>query len=683
MMAVWITILFLTGMISTSSSWPDFDLPDDLPDRIPDRLPDFTLPPDLFKNISISVACDAALARMFSDKRSYEATLALDACGKPEPGFLVGNLAWLGHWPECKSLEDFHFCTTVLRLNMSIGIIPPLMKWGLCLPSECGETDVANSMTEIINRLEYDELNTLNPEVRKVQCATFPARPYDAGFYCTVILCCVTALLMISGALFEVHLDRQKKKREDALEDSEALLLLRHDSKQNGYGASKVPGEQQKEDREGCCARFLLCFSFTRNLKQILKTDTKGGNMLCLNGIRVISMTWVILGHTLMLVYQVFGATWDGIFGLDFLKSFPAQAILNAFPSVDSFFVLSGLLLTYITLGRMSRSDGRIPWAMFYFHRYWRLLPGLGAAMLFALYLRPYMGEGPLWANSAHYTFNCDKYWWTNLLYINNFYPKSVPEGCIYWVWYLANDMQFYIISPIFLVSLFRKPVVGMIIIAGLCIASFATTIGLMVVNDFKVALMGFGMSDHNGKDIISTVYDKPYCRITPYLVGIVLGYAFHSWRGKRIRINKIAVVVGWASALTTGLAVVYGLYGEFNGSPLSTAENAIYMAFSHFAWAIALSWVIFACHYGYGGWINDFLSWKAWIPLCRLTYGAYLFHPLIMHIFVGNTAHAYSLNAVYIAYYFTSGCVFSYLVSLLVSLGFELPLANLEGFIM
>lgn len=75
MMAVWITILFLTGMISTSSSWPDFDLPDDLPDRIPDHLPDFTLPPDLFKNISISVACDAALARMFSDKRSYEATL--------------------------------------------------------------------------------------------------------------------------------------------------------------------------------------------------------------------------------------------------------------------------------------------------------------------------------------------------------------------------------------------------------------------------------------------------------------------------------------------------------------------------------------------------------------------------------------------------------------------------------
>ncbi|XP_041468383.1 nose resistant to fluoxetine protein 6-like [Lytechinus variegatus] len=681
----WITVLFLTVMISTSSSsWPDFDLPDDLPDdlpvKIPDHLPDFvTILPDLFKNLSISVACDAALARMFDDKRSREATLALDACGKPMPGFLVGNLAWLGHWPECKSLEEFHFCTTFLKLNMSAGLTVPVMKWGLCLPDECDEKDVFNSITEIIDKLEYDELSTLNPQVIKVQCATSPPRAYDAGFYSTVILCCVVALLMVSGSLFDVHKERQKKTREEHIEDSEALLLLRQDSKPNGYGSSHQHAAKQKKDRKGCCERFLLSFSFPRNLKQILKTDTKEGSMLCLNGIRVISMTWVILGHTIMLVYQVFGDTWDGIFALDLLKSFPMQAILNAFPSVDSFFLLSGLLITYITLGRMARSDGRIPWALFYFHRYWRLLPGLGAAMLFALYIRPYLGEGPLWSNSARGTFNCDKYWWTNLLFINNFYPQAGTQGCIYWVWYLANDMQFFLISPILLVSLYRKPIVGMIIIAILCVASLATTIGLMVANDFKVALMGFG-SSYSGNDIFSTVYIKPYCRITPYLVGMVLGYAFHSWRGTRIRVRKLVVIIGWAVATATGLAVVYGLYGEFNGRPLSTAENAIYMAFGHFAWAIALSWVIFACHYGYGGWINDFLSWKAWIPLCRLTYGAYLFHPLLMNVFVGNTTHSFSVNAVYIAYYFTSCCVFSYLVSLLVSLGFEMPLANLEG---
>ena len=47
-------------------------------------------------------------------------------------------------------------------------------------------------------------------------------------------------------------------------------------------------------------------------------------------------------------------------------------------------------------------------------------------------------------------------------------------------------------------------------------------------------------------------------------------------------------------------------------------------------AWGLALGWLIFACCRGYGGWINDFLSWGAFVPLSRLSYIIYL-----MHIFV------------------------------------------------
>ena len=35
-----------------------------------------------------------------------------------------------------------------------------------------------------------------------------------------------------------------------------------------------------------------------------------------------------------------------------------------------------------------------------------------------------------------------------------------------------------------------RKPKIGLAILAVLCVASLATTIALMVVNDFNVALM-------------------------------------------------------------------------------------------------------------------------------------------------------------------------------------------------
>ena len=35
----------------------------------------------------------------------------------------------------------------------------------------------------------------------------------------------------------------------------------------------------------------------------------------------------------------------------------------------------------------------------------------------------------------------CDKYWWTNLLYINNFYPKNANDQCLGWGWYLADGI--------------------------------------------------------------------------------------------------------------------------------------------------------------------------------------------------------------------------------------------------
>jgi len=39
--------------------------------------------------------------------------------------------------------------------------------------------------------------------------------------------------------------------------------------------------------------------------------------------------------------------------------------------------------------------------------------------MIFATLL-PYFGDGPLWQFSSLTNTNCKKYWWTNILYVNN-----------------------------------------------------------------------------------------------------------------------------------------------------------------------------------------------------------------------------------------------------------------------
>ena len=73
----------------------------------------------------------------------------------------------------------------------------------------------------------------------------------------------------------------------------------------------------------------------------------------------------------------------------------------------------------------------------------------------------------------------------------------------------------------------------------------------------------------------------------------------------------QLAVCVGWAVALAVGLAVVYGLYENNNGHPVSTDVAALYNALNRIAWGAAVCWVIFACATGYGGEIHDDVNRK------------------------------------------------------------------------
>merc|ERR1711884_483424 len=73
-------------------------------------------------------------------------------------------------------------------------------------------------------------------------------------------------------------------------------------------------------------------------------------------------------------------------------------------------------------------------------------------------------------------------------------------------------------------------------------------------------------------------------------------------------------------------------------GHSWNSFQSIMYNCFSKTGWSLALAWIIFSCHKGYGGVVNSFLSWKAWIPLSRLTYAAYLIHPQLQQIFLEGT---------------------------------------------
>ena len=190
--------------------------------------------------------------------------------------------------------------------------------------------------------------------------------------------------------------------------------------------------------------------------------------------------------------------------------------------------------------------------------------------------------------------------------------------------------------------------------------------------------------------------YQAPWYRTQPYLIGIFVGWILRRYRREEVKLPKAVAVLGWMLSIDTALSVVYGLteyMGDSIGSEMSDAiaesledaenddeyETWIYGSFHRLAWAASVSWLIFACHYGYGGAINWFLSSKAFVPLSRLSYCTFLVHYNLMNVVYATVKTPIYYSRVGQVYAYLGHLSISIALALIASIAFEAPLIALE----
>lgn len=86
-----------------------------------------------------------------------------------------------------------------------------------------------------------------------------------------------------------------------------------------------------------------------------------------------------------------------------------------------------------------------------------------------------------------------------------------------------------------------------------------------------------------------------------------------------------------WATSTAVCLAVVFGPHKWFAGASHEGWDAVIYAATHRTAWSIGLGWLTFACATGRGGLINGLLSWKAFIPMSRLSFSAFMLQTVVL----------------------------------------------------
>ena len=646
----------------------------------------FTLFDSLLGDIvigNVSTECRRGWGELFNstDSSGYNNGIrALDAFGKLGAGYLEGNVHALGRYDECFSIPGTQYCLSELTIESTA----LELYYAFCLPQTCSEDDIRMSVNLMNFNLQYRPSLF---QVGSVRCESDHQAPYNGGAIVMIFVWCLFGAMVIIATAFHIahkKMEQRTKRLRKNVEIDEEAANSSQDAPQRKTNADKARG-------------LLLTFSLYETVPKIFSVKKQPQYAItCLHGIRVISMFWIILSHVQL--WPSFFASNRTSYIRDTTTRFSYRVLPSGILAVDSFLLMSGLLVTYLTLRQLNKRKGKLKFtlSMYYIHRILRLTPVYIFVLFTYWFLTVHLADGPVWqqtvGTSSVFYKSCEKYWWTNVLFINNIFPRNHINICMPWTWYLANDMQFYILAPTIIVALFSRrycpiglTMIGLLVTMNLAIragitAGYGFSANVAKFEEVSNALSDDTQEEHN---ITDDLYTKPWTRVGPYLIGILMGFIFYKGLKPNFRkssFNQIFYVSLWILAAGLYFSTVYGVHSTISEDKLSKAEDVTYQTFSRFAWSIGVACITYTCHNGYGWIVNDFLSMRLWIPLSRLTYVAYLVHGIVLFVLVFSNREPYYGTDIASMTFSITTAVLSFGAAAVISSFVEFPLINLQN---
>ncbi|XP_043488913.1 nose resistant to fluoxetine protein 6-like [Polistes fuscatus] len=616
----------------------------------------------------------------------------IDASGEPESGFIYGNNYWLGSRSQCEDAkngdllvlseellrnnsryrnikEEFppfevKFYVANFRHNSTIQYYIPVPKQGLmilgmCLPASCSKKQLSILLENVLRKrtLFKGELYSADFSLVEVRDLMDDYRWLLSGTFITMmVIVILTFILMIMGTAYDVLIYQERlKKNDNCLQDRENVNSLAIEELQTINDNNK--DQLKKLKYHSFLYKILLAFSAYSNTKMIFNMKSQNTSLLVIHGLRFITMVWIILLHKLFYVKEYID---NKRLALRKSEELFQQVMSNSTFAVDTFLFFSGFLVTYFYV--KIEIDKSIRKPINYLNRIlsptYFIVIGLQQinATLYSKTSLFYIIE-----NSHE---NCPKYWWRNILYIQNLF--SLQEMCITWSWYLALDMQYFVIITflLFLSSMYFK--------AACSLFSFMFTLSI-ILTGYYVYIYDYEVVLDKQYNLSKEFYYSPLVRIGPYLVGVIAAYIVMKLNHKLL-LKKKSIILFWIFGSLCNLIVIFGLYRR----RVSGLGAVFYTALSRTVWAIGIAWVVIACCTNNGGIVNRILSWKVWIPLSRLTYAVYMINPILI-----ISVNLYSETSLHFELlpFFISGVgyvVVSYICAYVVSLMFEMPYVSL-----
>ena len=389
-----------------------------------------------------------------------------------------------GNYDACVGLTDFQYC--ILQGHAPVdGLFV-----GVCVPRGCTAADLTNPDSSIFQwmatQVNHHGLLPLPSDVglflaefgssatTTVRCGDQSYHPASASASGVLagLLCC--AALVLLATVHTLMYPRRSRGAKGGRREAQGFLDVVHASSLCTTG------------------RRIFCLSGGAAAPRPAALQPPPAySLAAMDGMRVLSLCLVILGHAFFFPNALLGYT-NTALGFGPIAAELAKASLQVIPSaefaVDTFFMLSGalggLLLTQgfkralararvwplglqraqggasssgdegprAALLGSSLNDGAeasaasaplpLPsrllhgaavvaqvWGYALVHRYLRLLPSVALLIAASMFLMPLLGYGPFWRYGMEGSYTaCKDHAWTNLLFVNNYFPGQA-EG--------------------------------------------------------------------------------------------------------------------------------------------------------------------------------------------------------------------------------------------------------------
>ncbi|XP_034937796.1 nose resistant to fluoxetine protein 6-like [Chelonus insularis] len=616
------------------------------------------------------------------DNRLIWSLKVLDTNGVPEPGFITGNIFWLGLRSQCLDLGNRRRLETSPELFEKFSIahkfdeeFPPFevnyfiaraqhnatiqfhfdrpfedtINIGLCLPKSCSTKEISLILKKIFKEKTLIFTNVFSFNLNLIRVINFENdyewlynwRSITVG---TILI--ILFLMIVFGTIYD---------------------FIIHQKRIEKFNSAKNENNSEETYKPTKAEKILIGFSAYSNSLLIFNTKSSSKNIGAINGIKSMSLLFTFLAHICVFSDNFFD---NRIRAFRLTEGMLAQLITNASLFVDSFLVVSGFLISWSHFNRREKLkekgnvNTKFQWNVL-FHRiikrFVRLTPVYMLIIGIAWMYYNWITRNSVFEISENQLETCATYWWRNLLYINNFF--SYKDVCFLWSWYLSVDMHCFIIGQILLCLSDIFFSLAAALTCCIMIGSMILFAHISYTNKYIYTMEELAKK-------FDLIYTPTWIRINPYLIGMITGYFLIKLKGK-LEIEKKTLWALWIIGL---LCIFVALFGSTNKN-VSFTTAAIYVACSRTVWAIGIAWILVACSTNHAGIVNSFLSFKFWIPISRLTLSAYLLNPIVtqsIFLLSERSLHIEMLNLIALA---LGASFLTYACGFIMSIVVEIPM--------